>query len=107
MDGYIIGDLLRGAQSITDLLSRAEAAEVERKVNADALAISARENAKLLARAEAAEDRAEKAEKERDAAVELIGWIYYEACVSVEHDMRQHLDWLKAKIEEWRGKEEE
>lgn len=61
----------------------------------------------LLARAEAAEARAEKAERERDAAVELIGWIYYEACVSVEHDMRQHLDWFKNKIEQWRKKKEE
>lgn len=61
----------------------------------------------LLARAEAEDERAEKAERERDAAMELIGWIYYEACISVEHDMRQHLDWLKEKIEEWSGKKEE
>lgn len=52
-------------------------------------------------------ERAEKAEKERDAALDLIGWIYYESCVSVEHDMRQHLDWLKAKIEEYRREKEE
>ena len=58
----------------------------------------------LLARAEAAEARAEKAERERDAAVDLIGWIYYEAYVSVEYDVRQHLDWLKDKIEQWRKK---
>ena len=45
---------------------------------------------------------AEKAESERDEAVDLIGWIYKEAVFSVEHDMRQYLDWLKAKIEEWR-----
>lgn len=44
----------------------------------------------------------EQAKSERDAAFELIGWIYYEACVSVEHDMRQHIDWLKDKIEEWK-----
>ena len=61
----------------------------------------------LLARAEAAEARAEKAERERDAAVDLIGWIYYEACVSVEYDVRQHLDWLKDKIEQWRKKKGE
>ena len=55
----------------------------------------------LLARAEEAEARAEKAERERDAAVKLIDWIYSEVCISVEHDMRQHLDRLKDKIEQW------
>lgn len=52
-------------------------------------------------------ERTEKAEKERDEALKLIDWIYYEACVSVEHDMRQYLDWLKDKIEEWRKNKEE
>lgn len=47
-------------------------------------------------------DELEQAKSERDAAFKLIGWIYYEACVSVEHDMRQHIDWLKDKIEEWK-----
>lgn len=50
--------------------------------------------------------RVELAEKEKDKAADLIGSIYYEACTSVEHDMRPHLDWLKDKIEEWRKKEE-
>lgn len=51
-----------------------------------------------LARAEAAEALLEKAEK-------LIDWIYNEACIFVEHNMRQHLDWIdwiKAEIEERR-----
>ena len=78
-DPHIRKDLYGSAQSITDLLARAEAAEA----------------------------RAEKAERERDAAVDLIGWIYYEACVSVEYDVRQHLDWLKDKIEQWRKKKGE
>ena len=42
----------------------------------------------------------EQAKSERDAAFELIGWIYYEACVSVENDMKQNIDWLKDKIAE-------
>lgn len=45
-----------------------------------------------------AEQKLEEVTAERDSALELIGWIYYEACVSVEHDMRQHIDWLKDKI---------
>lgn len=60
----------------------------------------------LIARAESAEARAEKAERERDAAVELVGWIYYESCVSVEHDAGENLDWLKTKIEEWHRKKD-
>lgn len=64
-------------------------------------------NMGLRIEAKAFKSRAEKAEKERDEALDLIGWIYYEACVSVEHDMRQHLDWLKDKIEEWKKNKEE
>lgn len=52
-------------------------------------------------------ERAENAEIELDNAKKLIDWIYSEACISVEHDMRQHLDWLKEKIEKWRGAKEE
>lgn len=52
------------------------------------------------------EKRAEKAENERYAAVNLIDWIYSEACISVEHDARMYLDWIKEKIERWRNGEE-
>lgn len=126
--GYIVGDLRQGAQSITDLLDRAEKAEsalrnANRNIHAlqmDVIKVTNREEAaeakstavmmvnKSLSEAlKNAGARAEKAEKERDEALDLIGWIYYEACVSVEHDMRQHLDWLKDKIEEWKKNKEE
>ena len=65
------------------------------------------ENQALRNAANGFKNRLELAEKERDEALELIGWIYYEACVSVEHDMRQHIDWIKDKIEEWKKNKEE
>ena len=98
--------------AITDLLSRAEAAEKradrwEEEVKAYSESDLAKAHdllsadwAKQKIRADAAEARAEKAEK-------LIDWIYSEAEISVEHNMRMYFDWLKEKIEEWRGQKEE
>ena len=79
--------------AITDLLSRAEAAEKradrwEEEVKAYSESDLAKAHdllsadwAKQKIRADAAEARAEKAEK-------LIDWIYSEAEISVEHNMR-------------------
>lgn len=94
-----------------ELETRLETAEKMVKEYQDVIIPGYRERAEKAAR-EAKEAQREaticrngwkKAETDRDAALDLIGWIYYEACVSVEHDMRQHLDWLKEKIEKWRG----
>lgn len=48
---------------------RAEAAEESEKISKEAIEISVRENARLLKKVEEADARAEKAERERDAAV--------------------------------------
>lgn len=113
--------MLEDATTITYLLSRAEEAEAikealvmsnrllsPRMTTAEArcaLLDEARENAnEACAKWEGmyrmALERAEKAEK-------LISWIYSETCVSVENDMSRHLDWLKDKIDEWRGCKED
>ena len=93
--------LLITATAITDLLARAEEAEAR----CETLEKMVKEYQDTIV--PGYRERAEKAEAERDAAMDLIGWIYYESCVSVEHDMRQYLDWLKAKIEEYREKKVE
>lgn len=94
------------ANAITGLLARADVAESAREEARQDCAVAERNHMIEVERRQAEKARAEKAEKERDEALDLIGWIYYEACVSVEHDMRPHLDWLKDKIEEWRKNKE-
>ena len=93
----LAGDLLSGCEENCADCEYAGDSEFECTISQ--LAVTA--ITELLARAEAADARADKAERERDAAVKLIDWIYSEVCISVEHDMRQHLDWLKDKIEQW------
>lgn len=55
----------------------------------------------LLARAEAAEARADKAERERDEATTLINYIYYQEC-----DVPNGKIWLKDTIDRWRANKE-
>lgn len=75
---YSGGDMMKciprmtadAASAIADLLSSIEAAETQSKINADALSIAAKGNAALREKLEAEEERAGKAEMERDAAIE-------------------------------------
>lgn len=76
-DPHIRKDLHGAAQSITDLLARAEAAEYELEQRkeyydkmVDALAaVGSKELEEAKGKLRAAEARAEKAERERDAAI--------------------------------------
>lgn len=56
----------------------------------------------LLARAEAAEARADKAERERDEAATLINYIYYQECAVPNEE-----SWIKDAIARWRGEKED
>lgn len=56
----------------------------------------------LLARAEAAEARADKAERGRDEAATLLNYIYYQECVVPNEE-----SWIKDVIARWRDEKEE
>lgn len=115
--GYIIGDLRNAAQSITDLLARAEAAEKREAELRELLAVvnnlkkyyPAGQEFSVVTKelSDQLWDRVKNAEARAEKAEALISWIYNEATISVEHNMRQYLDWLKDKIEEYHGQKEE
>ena len=55
----------------------------------------------LLARAAAAEARADKAERERDEATTVLNYIYYQECAVPNEE-----SWIKDVIVRWRGEKE-
>lgn len=118
-DPHIRKDLHGAAQSITDLLARAEAAEYELEQRkeyydkmVDALAaVGSKELEEAKGKLRAAEARAEEAERERDAAVEEIPKICY-YCKrrkgwKVCEDWNGSQEAETCKKWEWRGQKEE
>lgn len=118
-DPHIRKDLHGAAQSITDLLARAEAAEYEPEQRkeyydkmVDALAaVGSKELEEAKGKLRAAEARAEEAERERDAAVEEIPKICY-YCKrrkgwKVCEDWNGSQEAETCKKWEWRGQKEE
>lgn len=113
--GYIVGDLRQGAQSITDLLARAEKAESAlRNANRNIHALQM-DVIKVTNRAEAAEAKStavmmvnkslSEALKNAGARAEKA-----EKCIyAIEDDLDRgnDKDWAREHIAEWKGQKEE
>ena len=113
-------DVLNAATAITELFSRAEEAEAERDEARQDCAIAERNHMIEVERRQAAEARAEKAERERDAAVEMLkkandetgncyGCKYFYAKKQVCTDKEKKIvcDCGENNMWEWRGPQKE